>query len=274
MKDMKRALLVIAMLCGVAHAGDAPLVKPPAGWKPDQERATSLAAKANEVSHFGGLRSLATVEVYVAPEGAAALIVTAVAGKVTPADRDAAARFAVDEVQETTTRASLVAGGIKVDAWGARVVPDQKMVRGDLQWSDKDAGTQTTTVIQVVADEQNIVALTGECVIANPTALAACKAALATLDPGISLEKRQPLGLAAPGTALTSPAPASPSTMSPSTMSDGSRTPLPPMHIPTEKPKPATDYRPVYVGLGIVLLAAVFWWNQRRRARFEKDSDE
>jgi hypothetical protein len=145
-----------------------------------------------------------------------------------------------------------------------------------LQWSDKDAGTQTTTVIQVVADDDNIVAITGECVVANPTAaiLAACQSALGTLDPGIPLEKRQPLGLAAPGTALSAPAPARSSTLSPSTMSDGSRTPLPPINIPTEKPKPTRDLRPVYVGLGIVLLAAVFWWNQRRRARFEKDSDE
>jgi hypothetical protein len=272
---MKAAIMVgvVVLLAGTTRAEN---VKPPAGWKQDPERATSLAAKANEVSHFGGLRSLATADVFVAPEGAAALIVTTVAGKVTPADRDAAARFAVDEVQEATTRASLSAGGIKVDAWAARVVADQKLVRGDLQWSDNEAGTQTTTVIQVVADDDNIIAITGECVVANPAApiVAACHNALGTLDPGIPLEKRQPLGLAAPGTGLSAPAPAKPSTLSPSTMSDGSRTPLPPINIATEKPKPTRDLRPVYVGLGIVLLAAVFWWNQRRRARFEKDSDE
>jgi hypothetical protein len=30
----------------------------------------------------------------------------------------------------------------------------------------------------------------------------------------------------------------------------------------------------VFVGAGIVLLAAVFWWNMRRRARTEAAEDE
>jgi hypothetical protein len=29
----------------------------------------------------------------------------------------------------------------------------------------------------------------------------------------------------------------------------------------------------VYVGFGIVILAAIFWWNSRRRERFEKDEE-
>jgi len=37
--------------------------------------------------------------------------------------------------------------------------------------------------------------------------------------------------------------------------------------------QPATDRRPVFIGAGIVLLAAVFWWNMKRRAR-EEDEDE
>jgi len=31
----------------------------------------------------------------------------------------------------------------------------------------------------------------------------------------------------------------------------------------------ATDRRPVYGGFGLVILAAVFWWNRRRRAQRE-----
>src|SRR5205814_8226367 len=103
-----------------------------------------------------------------------------------------------------------------------------------------------------------------------------CSAALATLDPGIPVDKRVDAVLAPAGT----PPPQAPdrgagsntlSTMS--GIGEGTHTPLPPMTVtPTEKPAP--DRRPVYVGLGIVLLAAAFWWNQRRRAQFEKDSDE
>jgi hypothetical protein len=30
----------------------------------------------------------------------------------------------------------------------------------------------------------------------------------------------------------------------------------------------------VFIGAGIVLLAGVFWWNMRRRARFEREDQE
>jgi hypothetical protein len=39
--------------------------------------------------------------------------------------------------------------------------------------------------------------------------------------------------------------------------------------------QPDVDRRPVFIGMGIVLLAAVFWWNMKRRARLEdEDQDE
>ncbi|HUS31780.1 MAG TPA: hypothetical protein VMZ53_24930 [Kofleriaceae bacterium] len=272
---MKRAFVIVAMMVGAAHAGNAPLVTPPAGWKQDAQQATVLAGKANEVTHFGGLRSLATSDVYVAPEGGAVLIVTAVAGKVTAADRDAAARFAVDELLDASSRATLSGGGITVDSSGSRVVTDAKMVRGDIQWTDKSTGTRTNALVEVVADEENIVAITGECVLGNVDVklAAACTGALTTLDPGIPLAKRQPIALAPSGTLLKAqPVPTQTMGRPPATMTDGTHTPLPPMTVPTEKP--ARDLRPVYVGLGIVLLAAAFWWNQRQRAKFEKDSDD
>ena len=50
-------------------------------------------------------------------------------------------------------------------------------------------------------------------------------------------------------------------------MNDGARQPLPPLSL--SQPKRAIDLRPVYVGLGLVVLAALFWWNRRRRAHLE-----
>ena len=48
--------------------------------------------------------------------------------------------------------------------------------------------------------------------------------------------------------------------------------PLPPMAVPPPPPSEA-DRRPLFVGTGIVLLAGLFWWNTRRRARLENEED-
>jgi hypothetical protein len=56
-------------------------------------------------------------------------------------------------------------------------------------------------------------------------------------------------------------------------MDDGSRSALMAIH---QDPPPA-DRRPLFVGAGIVVLAAIFWWNRQRRERFEredKDADD
>jgi hypothetical protein len=44
---------------------------------------------------------------------------------------------------------------------------------------------------------------------------------------------------------------------------------LPPLVIPQDPA--AADRRPIYVGAGLVVLAAVFRWNRRRRERFERE---
>lgn len=57
----------------------------------------------------------------------------------------------------------------------------------------------------------------------------------------------------------------------PSRIQDGPRVALPPMVIRPEPPAP--DNRPAYVGGGIVVLAALFWWNRRQRDRFEREDE-
>ena len=140
-------------------------------------------------------------------------------------------------------------------------------------WRDAGAHTSTTARMIIAGDADNLVAVTGECLAADDAAapdLQACKSALATLSPGIATDKRVTLTLAPTG----SRPPAKESPTGPSTMRDGSHSPLPPMPVPTVPAEKPVDRRPVYVGLGIVVLAAAFWWNQRRRAKFEKDPDE
>lgn len=52
------------------------------------------------------------------------------------------------------------------------------------------------------------------------------------------------------------------------TLSEGRHIPLPPVVIPVTPARP--DRRPVWVGAGIVVIAAILWWNRKRRAELEK----
>lgn len=44
-----------------------------------------------------------------------------------------------------------------------------------------------------------------------------------------------------------------------------------PLNVPPAEPQP--DRRPMFIGAGIVVLAGLFWWNARRRARIEHEED-
>ena len=240
-----RALAIVLALAGAAHA-DA--VKPPVGWQLDDVASQGLTTKANQLPHFGGIAAVATAQVYMPPAPGVALFVTSVAGKTT--EREAAARVAVDELHATSQRAALAGGsGMVEDHWEEKVEGNQ--VTASLAWRDP-AGTATTARLVVAADTEHVVAVTGECVAgdgADAKELDACKAALATLDPGLA--KRVQLALAPPGTRPTPPAAAEP------------HTPLPPIAVRQEDRSP--DRRPVYVGAAIVVLAAAFWWMRRRK---------
>lgn len=233
-------------------------VQPPPGWHADVAQATQLADKANAVSHYGAETSLADAEVYLPDAPGVALFVTAIAAKIST-DRDVAARMAVDELHATTQRAALAGSGIVEDGWQERVDAAGKQVEATLQWRDTSANTMTHARLLVVADGEHLIAVTGECVAADAEQMKKCEGALATLDPGITLDKRVVLALAPAGAQRALP------DRRPASMSDASRTPMPPMTLPAEKRTRPVDRRPVYVGAGIVLLAAAFWWNQRRK---------
>lgn len=268
-------LIAAAVACvGASGAASAQpgqrsaFVTPPSAWTSDVSQASALAEKLNALPHFGGAPSLATTEVYIASGSPAALYVTAVAGKVTN-DRDTAARVAVDSFLGAARRAQLASQQVAVLESEEKVDSAGKQVTARLHWRDDEAGTQTRAALIVAADAENMIAVTGECVSGadtRPAETAACEQALATLNPGISESARVELALAPAGTAPPEP----PSARVPATMTDGSRTPLPPMIVPSEPPR-TTDRRPMYVGLGIVLLAALFWWNRRRRDRFDDE---
>jgi len=268
-----RALALVALLAGFVDA--------PTGWFPDADQANAFAAKANALSHFGGARAVATVQVFVAPQGGG-LYVTAVAGKVKD-HKDAAARVALDAFLDAPKRAQLTSERISIVRSNSRIIEDKKLIEGVLDWKDDQTSTRTLARLVIAGDSENLVAVTAECVIGDATSAAmfeACEKALRSLDPEIPVDARVLLALAPEGTEPP-PGPSMPAgSGSAPTMSEGPRKPMAPITVPTE-PQRTVDRRPVYVGAGIVVLAGLFWWNRRRRERLEataatvkKDPDE
>jgi hypothetical protein len=83
------------------------------------------------------------------------------------------------------------------------------------------------------------------------------------------------LGSAAAAEPTAEPAPATMGPASPdlprlpSRLDDGTRVALPPMVV--QQDRAAADRRPMYIGAGLIALALVFWWNRRRRDRFDRE---
>lgn len=275
MKPWVTLALALVVSSSVAHAEPRPTIKAPAGFVIDNAQSKAATATANQLGQFGlpanARLAMANVDVYVAPAPGVVLTVTLVSAALTT-ERDAAARAAVDELHATSQRAALSGSGIVEEGWQEKVDTAAKQIEATLAWRDTTAKTSSTSRLLIVGDAKQMTALTGECFAsddADAKLAAACKAALATLDPGIDAAQRAPLALAPTGARPTPPEPVGPvgSGPEPAKMFDGTRAPLPPMTVPQE-PRTA-DRRPVYVGIGLVVLAAVFWWNRHRRARRE-----
>jgi len=224
--------------------------------------------------HFGGAPTKAiSVTQYLSPARGAALIVTRVEVELA-SQRDVAIRGQLewfhDKERVTPEHAK---------PWQEVRSPDGKLIEATLEYADPKSGVRGASRHLVVGTADRLVALSGECIEdidpkLGTQRLDACKAALATLDPAVDPAQRVALEVAPVGTA---PPPPPPSPTSPSlpaaTLSEGPRTPLPPIVVPQDA-QPPVDRRPVFVGAGIVLLAAAFWWNMRRRARLESDDRE
>jgi hypothetical protein len=200
-----------------------------------------------------------------APNAGVTMFATRV--EVKTANDPAAIRAEIDSFHGTAQRAQLSGSKIVEQGWTEKTNDVAKQVEAALAFHDTTNNVTVTSRIVIAATAQTLVAVTGECMArddGNTAAIAQCIAALNSLDPGAD---RVAVALAPTGTA----APEDPHPTGP-TMSEGPRTPLPPMVIQPDT-QPNTDRRPVFIGAGIVLLAAVFWWNMKRRAR-EEDEDE
>ena len=228
-------------------------------------------------SHFGGLRAIVTTEVY-RPVAGGSLFVTRMAANVKPEDKDRAATVELVELDASMRRA------------GATVLPGQnavddaaKQLVASRQWTDATSGITTHARSVIAADGQQIVAVMGECVLAGDASVDvvnACRTALTTLDPGIAAASRVALAIdaatigraAIDAAGKPAPIPAGSGLSGPSLIDSGERPSLPPMSIPQAPREP--DRRPIYVGLGLIVLAAVFYWNRKNREKLEREYEK
>lgn len=258
---MKRtAICVLLALAGAGRlAAAAPIVRAPTGWTGGAS--ASLVTQTGAVPHFGGVHGVIEGEQYTAPKPGIVLYATRVSAN--SAAREAAARAEIDALKPASPT-----------AWNEHYDAAARQFDVTASWRDASAHVvEQARLVIAAAGDSVIVAVKGECLAADdaePAEVDACKAALATLDLGIEVKNRVELSATTslPATPPPTPAPTPPS------MGDGSRVPIPPIVIHTDEP--SRDLRSVYVGFGVVMLAAVFWWNRRRRERFEREetSDE
>lgn len=279
---MRRALALSVALggLGVAAADTSLHVTPPTGWSVDASEAAALAAKLGSLPRFGGAPAQVSAYVFVRPDARAALHVT-VATAALAVRRGEAARAELDSFLAAPTRAQLTGAQPGVTRRAEQLDRSAHQITAELEWSDPLAGTSTRAALVIAADVATMIAVSAECITAEgtPAAVAqACAQTLATLDAGLPLDRRVAFALAPAGTppppdeeaaGPRASAMAARPAVAPATMSEGPRAPLPPIVLRPQVPR-AHDRRPVYVGLGMVMLAALFWWNRRRRERLDQ----
>lgn len=259
-----KSLVILIALAGVASAD---VLTPPPGWTGSESM--ELAKRTGEIGHFAAhaQATIGAAEIKPATDLGVTLFATRVAMKV--ANDPAAVRAEVDTFHGASQRAQLTGSVIQEQGWQEKA--DDNQVEASLAFHDATNHITSTSRMLIVATADQLIQVTGECLArddADPAALAACKAALATLNPGA--EPRVKIALAPAGTAA--PERDEPFHSGP-TLSEGPRTPLPPMVIRPDT-QPDVDRRPVFIGAGIVLLAIVFWWNMKRRAQLEAEDEE
>lgn len=275
-----RRLVGLAIVLAGSVASARPVV-PPAAWTTDAPAAISMSKQLADLSHFGGLRSVVTTEVYRAQ--GASLFVTRASASVAGLDEATRNKAATTEVNELLLSPLRGTKTPKLETQTANAIANPAAIEAATRWSDPETGVITSSRIVVAADPQHVVAVTGECVLAAEVAKdldAACAAALATLDPEIVVPSRVALAIvekAGPVTppAGTPPPPAmtgGPTLGGPSLVESGKRPSLPPMQIEPERQEP--DRRPIYVGFGLVLLAVIFYFNRKNREKLEREYEK
>ncbi len=247
-----KVVIALVLLEAVAMAG--PLVTAPSGWKGGAN--AELVQSTGAIPHFGGVHGIIEGERYDAPKPGIVLYAARIAATTnTPA---IAAQAELANVEPSNVK----------DAKVAMASQDNAIV-ASLDWKDASAGIQGSTRMVIAATKDKVVAVKGECIAAadaDAALVAACKQALASLDTGIAASERQDL------TSTSTSISTSTSTIPPELKlpDEPLHAKAPPMVVP-DTASPRTDARPIVVGASLIALAAVFYWNRKRRERIEKE---
>ena len=248
-----RALLALLLAAGVASA--APITPPP-GWTLDPSLATPPAA-----TRFGGATTKVSVYAYRAPSPGAVLYVNRAEAEVPAAERDKLATVELDEPRAALRRQGANA---KAEQDAQRFDAAAKQLEANVSWRDATIGVADTSRVLVAGDDKRLVVVTGQCVLAREApaeVVRACEAALATLDAEVPAASRVPLAIQQ---TIVEPPPKPVADV----LDDGGSAPIIRVDAP---PEPQPDRRPVYMGMGLIVLAAIFWWNRKRREKFERE---
>ena len=260
MRAARLAVAVVLALAGVAAAG--PIVVPPTGWKGGVDDA--LVHQTGALPHFGGVHGIVEAESYKPDKPGVVLDVVRVAA--TTSAHDAAARAEIDLLHPVPT------SGERETDWHEAFDPATKLAEARMAMHDPSGQIGSTVRAVVAATAERVVIAKGECLAADdadPQLVKQCKAALETLETGVEEGDRVAIDLES-GSGTGTGSGSGSTTSTGTSMGEGAHVPLAPISVPQEAPR--TDWRPVFVGAGLILLALVFWWNRRRRARLEAEN--
>jgi hypothetical protein len=211
------------------------------------------------------------------PSGGGQLIASALLIGVT-GEGQAFIRSRLDEVRRTP---EIVAGSdptakVRTVSWQEKVDDKQRIVDARLEWAQDDHGT--ISLVRVVwirptVPENTIEEFRVECVIATDQVAAlrpACEKAIASLRPR-TFEERLPIAVAA----APAPEPADDENEldAPGASMRETPTTIGPVLASTPAREEARDMRPFYVGGFLLIVIAVLWWNRKKRAELDAESE-
>jgi hypothetical protein len=256
-----KALAIVMFLAATAHAES---IVAPAGWHADDAKAADQAARLRKLPHFGGAPTEYGVGVYAPATPGIVLYVTRLS---TTSPSPLAIRSALDDFELAAHET-----GVQVGDTSKRVDDAKKQIEATIGLRDRGAQLETLSVLVAAADAKHLVVVTGDCIARDdidPKLLDACRMSLATIDPDVKPADRVTIALPTSETPTPSDTPQTPATTNNgSHMDDGSHVALPPVVVAEQA---QSDRRPIYIGAGLIVLAAVFWWNRKRREKFSRE---